>query len=89
MGPRARRSFLGELRNLERTDPAKAKQVLGEIAGKLRSVASPGDPDARQLAALADNIQKAAETGDLAELKTSALDDEDGDLGAFAGRHVH
>jgi hypothetical protein len=68
---RTKLSRLGEmmskLQDLERTDPAKAKQVLTSIAATLHAKASSAsDP---RLQALADKFTEAANTGDLSGLQ--------------------
>jgi hypothetical protein len=70
---KTRLSKLGEmmskLQDLEKTDPAKAKQVLTSIASTLSDKASTSnDP---RLKELADQFTAAAKTGDLSGLKPS------------------
>jgi hypothetical protein len=58
--------FLSQLQALEQSDPAQARQVLSELASKMRSEGSP------RRAQLADLFQKAADTGDLSGLLKEA-----------------
>lgn len=70
--------FLSKLQSLEQSDPAQAKQVLGDIASKLKADAGQATgTQADRLNQLADNFQKAAATGDL-----SALQPQQGAQGA-------
>lgn len=65
-----RGQFLSQLQSLEQSDPAAAKKLLTDLAAKFRGEASQGG-DSRK-AAMADKLQKAADTGDLSGLlKTS------------------
>jgi len=62
--------MMSKLKDLEHTDPAKAKQVLQAIASKLNDAASSatGD-DAAHLKDLASKFTKAADTGDVSSLQ--------------------
>ena len=61
--------FLSMLQQLEKTDPTKAKQVLTDLADKIRTDAkAQSGPQAQNLNALADSLQKAADSGDLSGL---------------------
>jgi hypothetical protein len=61
--------FLGRLQELMKSDPAQAKQVLGNIAGKLRDQAKQAGADGGKLTGLADRFQRAADTGDLSAIR--------------------
>lgn len=62
--------LISKLQSLEKTDPAKAKQVLTDISAKLRSEAQTvGGAQAQQLNAAADRFQSAANSGDLSTLQ--------------------
>jgi len=75
--------LMSQLQNLEQSDPAKAKQVLGEIASKLSDAAKQAGGDrGKMMSALADKFQQAAQTGDLSGLKPPAS-------GAPHGGHHH
>ena len=58
--------MMSKLKDLEKTDPAKAKQVLQAIASKLTDAANAatGD-DATQMKDLASKFTKAADTGEI------------------------
>jgi len=65
--------FLGKLQDMMKTNPAQAKQALGQIAGKLRAQAQQaGGTESARLTDLADRFQKAADTGDLSGLKPTS-----------------
>lgn len=53
--------FLSQLQDVAKSDPAQARQMLTELAARLRSPES--STPARS--ALADRVQQAADTGDL------------------------
>jgi hypothetical protein len=64
--------FLAKLQALEESDPAKAKDVLGQIADKLTTAAQGATGStATQLSDLASKFQTAADTGDLSGLRPS------------------
>jgi hypothetical protein len=78
VSPRAQ--LLAKLQDLEQSDPAQAKQVLSDMATKLRDQAGQATgEDASRLTAMADKLQKAADTGDLSGLGPSK--------GAHHGHH--
>jgi hypothetical protein len=58
--------FLTNLQDLEKTDPAKAKATLTDLANRIRADAQQSG-DSRHLA-FADRLDKAAATGDLSDL---------------------
>jgi hypothetical protein len=60
--------FLSKVQDLEKSDPARAKQVLTDLATKVRGQAKQGGAHADKLGALAEKLQKAAKTGDLSPL---------------------
>jgi hypothetical protein len=64
--------MMSKLKDLEKTDPAKAKQVLTSIASKLNKAAesATGD-DATHIKELAGKFSKAAESGDMSALEPS------------------
>jgi hypothetical protein len=63
-------SFMTKLSALEKSDPAKAKQVLSTIASKLNEAASTATGDqATHLKDLAAKFSKAADTGDLSGIQ--------------------
>ena len=63
-------SFMSKLQSLEQSDPAKAKQVLGDIASKLSARAKEvGGTAGQHLSQLADKFQQASQTGDLSGLQ--------------------
>jgi len=64
--------FLGRLQDLMKSDPTQAKQVLGNIAGKLRDQARQDGADPVKLNSLADRFQRAADSGDLGALQPGA-----------------
>ncbi len=62
--------FFSKLQSLEQSDPAKAKQVLGDIASELKSQAVQATgAQADRLSQLADRFQKAADSGDLSSTR--------------------
>jgi hypothetical protein len=63
--------LLSKLQQLQTKDPAKFKQVLSDIAGKLQSLAQQQGQSAsgQWLSKLADRFQTAANTGDLSALQ--------------------
>lgn len=75
--------FLGRLQDLMKSDPTQAKQVLGNIANKLRDQAKQDGSDPAKLNGLADRFQRAADSGDLGAIQPGA--------GPHAGipRHAH
>jgi hypothetical protein len=56
-------TLMGKLSDLSQSDPAKAKQVLADIATKL---GQSSDPHLQQLA---DKFQQASQTGDVSSLQ--------------------
>jgi len=64
--------FLGRLQELMKSDPTQAKQVLGNIANKLRDQAKQSGADPVKLNGLADRFQRAADSGDLGALQPGA-----------------
>ena len=64
--------FLGRLQDLMKSDPTQAKQVLGNIAHKLRDQAKQDGADPVKLNSLADRFQRAADSGDLGALQPGA-----------------
>jgi hypothetical protein len=75
--------FLSDLQNLEQTDPARAKQILADLAGRLRTAAAKGGADSSQMTAMADKLQQAADTGDLSGLQPAQGQSQQG------GHHHH
>ena len=68
--PSRRGQITSELSNLQKSDPEKFKQVAGDIAQKLRDVASGASAgQATFLNKLADNFEKAHDTGDMSSLQ--------------------
>ena len=62
--------MMSKLADLEKTDPAKAKQVLQQIATKLNDAAgSASGDDASHLKDLAAKFSQAASSGDLSGLQ--------------------
>src|SRR5262249_14755103 len=60
---------MSALKSLEQSDPAKAKQVLSDIASKIKDAAQNATgAEADRLNAIADKFQKAADSGDLSQL---------------------
>jgi hypothetical protein len=81
--------FFSQLQALEKSDPAKAGQVLGDIASKLRDRASKATGiQAASLSELADKFQQAAKTGDLSVLQSGGTSGAHGGHGAH-GHHGH
>ena len=71
VSPRAQ--FLSNLQSLAKTDPAKAKQMLTDLEGTMRSrAAEAGGARGAQLSQLADRIHQAATTGDYSSLMPSS-----------------
>jgi hypothetical protein len=64
--------FLSKLQALEQSDPAQAKQLLSGLANRFRSEAAQGGASSAGKAQLADQLQKAADTGDLTDLLKTA-----------------
>lgn len=67
----SRRSALfNKLKQLQEADPQKFKQVVSDIASKLKSAAQQATgPMAQRLSKMADRFQKVADTGDLSQLQ--------------------
>jgi hypothetical protein len=62
--------FMSKMSDLEKTDPAKAKQVLQTIASKLTDAAGQATGDeAQHLKDLAAKFTQAADTGDLSSIQ--------------------
>ena len=62
--------MMTKLKDLEKTDPAKAKQVLTSIAAKLDKAATSATGDeAAHIKELAGKFSKAAESGDVSGLE--------------------
>ncbi|MCB9876851.1 MAG: hypothetical protein H6835_04530 [Planctomycetes bacterium] len=75
-----RGQFLSELRELQQSDPAQAKQLLTDLADKIRSE-DPKGQDPRR-AAFAERLQQAADTGDIDSLFPSSGGKDGGQGGA-------
>ena len=64
----------GKLDHLARTDPARFKKVMGDMAGGLREVAGESTgADARAIGSLANEFGEAARTGKASPLAPSSL----------------
>ena len=80
--------FLSKLQELEKSDPTKAKQVLTDIAGRLKADAGQATgTQADRLNQLADKFQKAADTGDLSALPAAGAPAVQGGQGHHHGHH--
>lgn len=64
--------LFAKLEQLAKADPAKAKNLFGKIADRLKSESSDGGDD--RLASLAGKFAEAAKTGDVSSLQPSASD---------------
>lgn len=69
--------LMKQLQDLEKSDPAKAKQALTQIASKLNDAAASatgplGGDDAQHLKDLAAKFSDAAQSGDLSKLEPKA-----------------
>jgi hypothetical protein len=80
---------MSRLQSLEKSDPAKAKQVLSDIANKLQARAKQlGGADGARLETLAGKFQQAAASGDLSALQPAGQA-QAGQQGGHHGHHGH
>ena len=64
--------FLMKMQDMASTDPAKAKEILGSIANRLKAEsAQVGGTRGPRLAALGERFQMAADSGDLSGLQSA------------------
>ena len=65
--------MMQHLEDLQDSDPAKFKQVVSDMAKKLRADAqNASGPDADRLSQIADRLDKVAASGDLSQLRPQA-----------------
>lgn len=67
-----RGQFMNRLQELAKTDPAQARQLVGDLAAKIRGEAAQGGANSDRRMALADMLQKAADSGDFSLLESGA-----------------
>ena len=82
--------FMSKLQDLLQQDPAKFKEVVGQMAKDMKDAAgkATGD-DAKRLNALADGLSQAASTGDLSALQPKQGAPPGQAAGVHKGHHGH
>ena len=81
---------MSKLQTLEKSDPAKAKQVLSDIANKLQAKGKElGGAEGARLNTLAGKFQQAAASGDLSALQPAGQAQAGQQQGGHHGHHGH
>jgi hypothetical protein len=75
--------LLSKLHQLKTQDPTKFKQLLSDVASRLRAQSQQDQGD-HELSRLADNVQRAADTGDLTALQPRSHPRTGGPEAAYA-----
>jgi hypothetical protein len=82
--------LMSKLQQLQQQDPAKLKEVAGELSQSLKTAAqSATGADAQKLNKLADGLANVASTGDLSSLQPQRAAGAGGSGGAHHGHHHH